>query len=200
MKPLSPFRELLPFGEEHLPFRCHASIRLDGHHLESRFRLSGDLSSILWPVRGFNPRRRDRLWEHTCFEIFLNPEKQEPYWEVNFSSSGDWAVYQFTGCRTAMAVEERIQNITVSLVDESAQSKEWLATLSLPDVIKTDQHLTCGLSCVIEAHDRQKTYWALSHPGAKPDFHNQESFIISIAPPLPVPPPEGGWRFRNDNN
>lgn len=180
MKPLSPFRELFPFGGEHLPFRCHASIHLDGCHIESRFRLSGNLSSILWPPRSFNPRRRDKLWENTCFEIFLNPEKQETYWEVNFSSSGDWAVYQFTGYRTAMAIEERIQNITVSLAEESAQSKEWLATLSLPDIIKTDQHLACGLSCVIETQDGQKTYWALSHPGAKPDFHRKESFKESL--------------------
>ena len=41
------------------------------------------------------PRRRDRLWEETCLELFLGEEGSERYWEFNLSPAGHWNVYRF---------------------------------------------------------------------------------------------------------
>lgn len=180
MQSTPSFQELIPFGENGFSFRCQALAHLDEHQLKVHFRLSGDVSAILLPPHNINPSRRDGLWEHTCFEFFLNPTGQDTYWELNFAPSGDWAAYRFTSYRAGMAVEERIQNVTIRIAKESTQYQEWQATLDLSGIAERNRHLICGLSCVIETNDKQKTYWALSHPATKPDFHSKESFKESL--------------------
>ncbi|MDF7777123.1 DOMON-like domain-containing protein [Sphingomonas sp. AOB5] len=45
------------------------------------------------------PARTDGLWQRTCFEIFLRDPGTGAYLEFNFSPSGEWAAYRFTGYR-----------------------------------------------------------------------------------------------------
>src|SRR5215831_15806325 len=44
----------------------------------------------------------ERLWEHTCCEIFIWPNDGTPYYELNFSPSTQWAAYRFDAYRFGM--------------------------------------------------------------------------------------------------
>ena len=37
-----------------------------------------------------------------------------------------------------------------------------------------------GLSAVLEYQNLELSYWALCHPGAQPDFHHPNSFVIEL--------------------
>jgi len=43
--------------------------------------------------------------------------------------------------------------------------------------------LQLGLTAVIEANDGSRSYWALHHPEASPDFHHRAGFILSLNQP-----------------
>jgi hypothetical protein len=50
-----------------------------------------------------------------------------------------------------------------------------------------------ALSAVIEEADGRLSYWALTHPAAKPDFHHAEGFALAF-PYHPALSPRGGER------
>jgi hypothetical protein len=47
-------------------------------------------------------------------------------------------------------------------------------------IIKADRQILVGISAVIRAKDGGTSFWALTHCGSKPDFHNRESFIVEL--------------------
>ena len=49
------------------------------------------------------PQRSYGLWERTCFELFLRQPGFGPYYEFNFSPSGEWAAFGFDSYRSGMA-------------------------------------------------------------------------------------------------
>ena len=63
------------------------------------FRIEGRTSSLRLPLPGI-ARRSDGLWQHTCFEAFLQADANDTYYEFNFAPSGEWAAYRFSGRRT----------------------------------------------------------------------------------------------------
>jgi len=67
--------------------------------LSVRCEVRGDLSKVSIPAMAEAPRRRDRLWEETCFELFFGTPDSEAYWELNLSPSGIWIAYRFDRCR-----------------------------------------------------------------------------------------------------
>ena len=76
--------------------------RLSADRLKLTYRFSGDLEALRLP----EPRsaaRTDGLWRHTCFEAFIGHSGAGDYWEYNFSPSGAWAAYHFSGYREGMA-------------------------------------------------------------------------------------------------
>jgi hypothetical protein len=40
--------------------------------------------------------------------------------------------------------------------------------------------LRLGLAAVIERTDGGHSYWALTHPGDRPDFHDPAGFVLQI--------------------
>src|SRR3954470_4739223 len=73
----------------------HASVRraADGA-LAVVFAIEGDIAAVHVPAPK-PPRFADRLWEHTCCEIFVARKDAADYHEFNLSPSGEWAVYAF---------------------------------------------------------------------------------------------------------
>jgi hypothetical protein len=144
------------------------------------YRLVADLSQLRLPEPR-TPVRTDGLWRHTCFEAFLGRPPASDYWEYNFSPSGAWAAYHFTACREGMApllkgapptIEPRIAAGVFELsvhVDLS-----WLARSA------HGSGLRLALSAVIEDRERVLSYWALAHPGEKPDFHHPAGQVVAL--------------------
>lgn len=134
------------------------------------YLLEADLDRLKIPPPGA-PVRSDRLWEHTCFEAFVACGGGEGYREFNFSPSGAWAIYAFDGYRRNMkpadAAEPAIR------VRRSADRLELDASIRAECV--PAEALRLGLAAVIEDEDGVRSYWALSHPAGRPDFHRPES-------------------------
>jgi len=52
--------------------------------------------------------------------------------------------------------------------------------LDLDKIIPADQALKIGISTVIKTINSEITYWALTHPGPRADFHRRDSFIVEL--------------------
>ena len=121
------------------------------------------------------PTRADELWRTTCFEAFLRPLGQENYREWNFAPSSQWAAYDFSGYREGMNPAEVDAPPYVRMEDNFT----WWA-LGATIAVPADNNWELGLSAVLEEKDGTKSYWALAHPGEKPDFHAPGCFTAHL--------------------
>jgi hypothetical protein len=146
--------------------------------LELAYVMHGDAAAVVLPAAG---RRQfaDRLWEHTCVEAFLR--EGDGYAELNFSPSGDWAVYRFDGYRTGM---RRVELTVPSLIDVNRREQRIVITAAVSLAafawVRQAQHLTMALSAVIEETGGARSYWALAHPSENPDFHHAGAFALTL--------------------
>jgi hypothetical protein len=140
-----------------------------------RYVATGAIDKVVLP-RMTTPARRDNLWQHTCFEAFVQPKGGRAYSEFNFSPSLSWAAYAFDDTRTGMRPLEGIEDLRIE-IDGSASRYQLTATLDLPG----DAPWKVGLSAIIEETGSRKSYWALAHPGPKPDFHRADCFTLELA-------------------
>lgn len=135
--------------------------------LSFRYRVRGAIEQIRIPAPG--PKSRlDELWRHTCFEAFVKPRGAERYFEFNFAPSSAWAAYSFDSYRLGMeplagmkppAIKYRAHDDTLTLE----------ATINMKS-LRFDSAV--GLAAVIEHVDGAISYWALTHPRPKADFHD----------------------------
>ena len=148
--------------------------------LALNYRLVGDLT-LLRLAEPRLPVRSDGLWRHSCFEAFIGHAGAGDYWEYNFSPSGAWAAYHFTGYREGMAplMKGTAPQITQKIGSESC---EVFATLDLSWLARSAGAggLRVGLAAIVEDRARVLSYWALAHPAEKPDFHSADSFVLSV--------------------
>lgn len=154
--------------------------RLAGGGWRLRYDLQGDIARLRLPVAQ-PPVAADFLWQHTCCEAFLATASGRAYREFNFSPSSQWAVYDFSDIRQAVPIPAVPEPpaIFISISDGSAILEARLPADLLPP-LPGRQHL--GLSAVIETAAGEKSYWALAHPAAQPDFHRREAWLIDLPP------------------
>ena len=143
------------------------------------YSIRGPIKEIALPAPVEMPLRKGGLWEETCLEFFLAPKGSLPYWEVNLSPSRDWNVYRFSAHRQGMQ-EEAAFNSLPFRIERGKDSFLLDVELPLDGIISPVTPLEVGISAVIKLRSDQMTYWALSHPGQKPDFHRRESFIAKL--------------------
>jgi hypothetical protein len=177
--------------------RCHPSARSQtvraiavlvsrsaGGELKMTFRLDGDIPRILISPPGV-PRIATDLWRHTCFETFIAVEGQPVYHEFNFAPSGEWAVYAFSGYRNGGLLENEMMRPDIALrSDDIRLELDAVVRLDVLSAIHARASIRVGLSAVIEASDGF-SYWAIRHPGDKPDFHDADGFALLLEPQGP---------------
>lgn len=133
------------------------------------------------PLAGFamsealEPQRSDKLWETTCFELFIRRPGEQSYREWNFAPSGAWQAYDFNGYREGMATAEVGAAPYVRFEDNLT----WW-TFGATIAVEADGDWEFGLSAVLEEQDGTKSYWALAHPADKPDFHHPDCFVARL--------------------
>ena len=153
--------------------------------LQVTFRLEGTVSRIRLPEVG--PLREGaRLWEHTCFELFIAREGGPAYHELNVAPSREWALYAFRAYRDRAATPGHRRGTTPDVSVHHGDSHVEIETrLSLPDVSPAYAAacLRVGLSAVVETTEGALSYWALRHPRDKPDFHHPDAFALRLEPP-----------------
>ena len=185
---MSPHR--LPFAP--LPLQCHPatpcavplalSVSLAAAGSESgpglllQYELQGDVRRLRLPAP-VSPGPADGLWQHSCFEAFVGVAGDPAYREFNFSPSGQWAAYRFHDQRQRDLAAEAAAgplepDIEQNATDAGLSLRAWLPLRALPDS-RADRPWDLGLSAVIETLDGQLSYWALHHPGERPDFHHR---------------------------
>ncbi len=70
-----------------------------GSGLHLTYVLEGPLERLSIPIPTAAPARADRLWEHTCFELFAGVPGSTRYAEYNFAPTLQWAAYGFRDYR-----------------------------------------------------------------------------------------------------
>jgi hypothetical protein len=141
--------------------------------------IRGPVKEIVVPAPVETPLRKGGLWEDVCLEFFLAATDVQPYWEVNLSPSGHWNVYRFSAHRQGMQEEAAFTSLPFR-VERGKDTFLLDVELPLDGIISPETPLEVGISAVIKLRSNQMTYWALSHPGQKPDFHRRESFIAQL--------------------
>lgn len=150
-----------------------------GGELRLHYRLSGELPALkLEPFTQL--RRQDKLWEHTCFELFIRAAQADSYCELNVAPSGAWAVYAFMGYRAGMQPVIDAQPRVV--VRREPQALHVQVTLSLQTLEKRwrTADLQLAPAAVIEDASGQRSYWATRHAAAQPDFHHGDAFVVAL--------------------
>ncbi|HLG53530.1 MAG TPA: DOMON-like domain-containing protein [Steroidobacteraceae bacterium] len=143
------------------------------------YRIEGDISRLRLPET-IGPYRQDGLWQHSCFEAFLRPDGSEAYFEFNFSPSGAWAAYRFSGRRTGRYVPELKQpQAEVRRGPDMLALNVRISLDELPELAKATT-ISAGLTAVIEDAKGNLSHWALAHGKARPDFHDPLTFKLRI--------------------
>lgn len=176
-----PF-SLVPFPDTNIP-----DIAIDGEILRQKnvltlhYTLTKNIEDIFLPPPSLNRTRKDDLWKTTCFELFLAIKDLPEYWEINLSPSGDWNIYHMdTYRRIGFREETLIQRLQFE-THKSMSSFLLNAAVDLNSIIRVEQILEVGVTAVIQTKIGSETYWALTHPSPKADFHQRESFVLALA-------------------
>lgn len=174
-------KTLIPFEHTAVTdlFTVEAEIFIDGPDsglLE--FRITGPLEQLIFPDPTLVESRRDELWKGTCLEAFFAVETspESSYLEMNCAPNGDWNAYEFSGYRQGMKTSE---NTKVRVIHREGSAEEVLFRLRLESPL-LGQMKHASLTTILQLQDGSFTYWALKHPGAKPDFHNKDAFIAPL--------------------
>ncbi len=171
----------------HPDSRCAAAngigvevLRLPNGTVELSYQVTGKIGDLRIPPIA-SPTRRDELWRHTCFEVFIRGPAGPAYYELNFSPSTEWAAYRFSGYRGGMSVAREIAPPRIEVVADAAALK-LRATLDLGGLMDMprDAAWQLGVSAVVEATSGGLSYWALRHPPGKADFHHPDCFALSL--------------------
>jgi hypothetical protein len=153
--------------------------RVQNGSLTVSYVIAGDLDRVRVPPPR-TPRIADRLWQHTCCEIFISTNLPA-YHEFNFSPSGEWASYVFERYREGAPLMNEALDPQVT-VRRNGGTLELDALIHLAHLspIHSRAPLTLALSAVVEDDEGGLSYWALMHPRGRPDFHHPEAFALEL--------------------
>jgi len=123
----------------------------------------------------------DGLWQHTCCEAFVAAVDSPEYREFNLSPSGQWAAYRFRAYRNR---DSGFVPPAAPQLDCRGDAAGFRLTARIThELLPAATAVNIGLSAVIEAADGGKSYWALAHATAQPDFHLRQSFTLTLERP-----------------
>lgn len=161
-----------PFG----PVLAGVTHRADGS-LQIDYRIADPTGQLRLPEPA-PAEFTDGLWQHTCCEAFIAPAGGSDYREFNFAPNGAWAIYDFSDYRQRRATPpHRIApSISSAKTAEALTLNATLPTALLP-AADTWQ---IGLTVVLETMAGEKSWWALTHTAAQPDFHPLASFTLAL--------------------
>lgn len=150
------------------------------------YSLTGDLRHLRIPPQS-GGGRAERLWQHTCFEVFVRIGAGPDYLELNFSPSGQWAAYEFDDYRSGMRPHEPADPPRIRVVPEpdngaaaGAGGLRLEARVRLQGRWGAERPLHLGLSAVVEDDAGGLSYWALRHAPGRPDFHHPDGFALTL--------------------
>jgi hypothetical protein len=136
------------------------------------------------------PGRADGLWRRSCCEAFIGRTGASGYWEFNFSPSGEWAAYSFSGRRSGMSPLGGLDAPAIRL-SRGGDEVVLEAGLDLsPRLPAGPAQLLLGLAVVVQDDQDRRSFWALRHAPGQPDFHDPSSFLLHLEMPPAQPSQE----------
>ena len=150
------------------------------HWISLRWRVERAGALVVPAVAGRG--RADGLWRTTCFELFVSDAGEGSdagYAEFNLSPSERWAAYDFSGHRAGMT-ERTMPRDPVCTFRGSGDVV--LFEAAIPRAGLPSLPASVGISAVIEEAGGVRSFWALSHSGGEPDFHQRRSFAALLMP------------------
>jgi hypothetical protein len=156
-------------------------VRGAGGAVRLEWRLDADLPQLRLPAAA-TVARADGLWRHTCFEAFLARLGSPTYCELNFSPSGEWAVYRFDGYRTGMRRADARPPLACWRRGPRRLQLEVELGIGEALGLAAGDTLRVALAAVIEESSGTMSYWALRHPAGPPDFHHADGFVMELPP------------------
>jgi len=146
------------------------------------FELRGDINRLNLAEFTTEKNRIIGLWEATCFELFIKATNSDEYLEFNFAPSGDWDCFYFTHYRSELTQYTSISSsdIEISVHQRQGQYQQNIKinTAHFPSCLQQAVQSKIGLNAVMKIGGKL-SYWGLKHPQHKPDFHNEEGFVIA---------------------
>jgi hypothetical protein len=146
----------------------------------AQFVVDADLMGLAIPPPAA-PARTDRLWQHTCCELFARREGATEYTEFNLSPSTEWAAYSFASYRHGMnpAVVAAAPHI-VTTVEGDLWRLDAQVTLPVTLLSTLPRALLLGCTMVVETVATALSYWAVAHAQGPPDFHQARGFALRL--------------------
>jgi hypothetical protein len=172
--------QLFAEGAPVSPFSITGAISRSGSRLTITYNLTGPLQELVIALPTGEPARQWVLWETTCFEFFLAVRDAAEYWEFNLSPARHWNVFRLADYRQGLQEEPAFQSLPI-IVHQQPEALALTLTVDLAAIIPADQPLEVAISTVLQHQDGSLSYWALTHPGPEPDFHNREGFVIKLS-------------------
>lgn len=147
-----------------------------------QYVLRADMARVRVPETE-SSQRADGLWKHTCFEAFISAAGLAGYYELNFSPSGQWALYSFDGYRKGMSPVDisTTPRLAVRVYDDRLELDAAVYLFDL-GLAREGLALKLALSAVVEDDSGTLSYWALKHAPGKPDFHHPDGFVLELTP------------------
>ena len=144
------------------------------------YKLQGELSMIDLGVGLPNHSRVLKLWEKTCFELFIKNE-EDAYIEFNFSPEFEWNCFYFASKGNNLSEYSRMDSVKIDIllsIDIFHLIVE-LDKKKFPDSFFKGE-LRAGITSVIQEKTEKLSYWALSHHDKRPNFHDFKSFTAIV--------------------
>lgn len=152
-----------------------------------RYSIVGDLDRLRIPAWG-DTLDPERLWEHTCCELFVATEGADDYVEWNFSPTGQITRFAFVGYRERTESSPSPRGATASS-SRLGRALELEAAVPWPRRgIARGAASRISPTIVIEDTNGVHSYWALHHPSERPDFHHRGGFALALTlgPPVAI--------------
>jgi hypothetical protein len=139
------------------------------------YRVRAREGTIAYPDPA-EPLDSQRLWEHTCCELFVAREESSAYAEWNFSPTGQHAYFEFDDYR--QRCEPPRGRPSEPILDAVVNAGGLELRAEVP--VGRDLGTSCLLAptVVLEGTDGVNTYWAVRHPGPRPDFHHRDGIMV----------------------
>jgi hypothetical protein len=169
---------LLPHIDHPMPAVQSITVEMafDEDQLTLRYSVTGQMEKLVFE-NAQDTGRADKLWQKSCFEIFIRPQGERRYDEYNFASTTHWAAYGFMDRRHGM---HDLKIVHPPHIENSRSDSRFTLDVVMPDIRLPQTGVDIGLSVIVEDVDGAHSYWALAHPSGQADFHNDACFALRL--------------------
>ncbi len=168
---------LIPFNPASAPaIEIHSELNTTEESVYISYKVTGDLSSLdLGSGRSLH-NRVIKLWEKSCFELFIK-DASDSYVEFNFSPEFEWNAFYFAKKGDALKEYEKVNQVKTDILlsQDVFHIIVEIEKNKFPENFFTGE-LSAGITSVVKEKNGNISYWALSHEDTKPNFHDFRSF------------------------